>query len=370
VRRRRLLAGAVLLAIIAGVTATIVAASQSSGPTSTGATPPGPRPPPSAARPPFPVGTFTFTVTEPAGGSSTGSAPGAVTAARTLDVTVRYPAESGSRTTQAPATPARTSGPFPLVVFSGGYGVSPEEYGTLLDAWTAAGFVVADPAYPFTTPTSPGGLDESDIVNHPGDLTAVITALLDAGGGAGGQTTPPGAAIAAGGPLSTLSNMIDPGEIAAIGHSDGGDVTLAAVAGSCCRDARIRSAAVLSGAEDAAFGGTYFAGTGQVPLLVIQGTDDDINPEGCSVQLYDQAPAPKRYLSLVGESHQGPYLDAGTAQTIVQRVTTDFLDWTLKGSVAAVTAMSTDGNVAGSSALSTGAAVALAAGPCPGAPGN
>ena len=39
-------------------------------------------------------------------------------------------------------------------MFSGGYDVSPEQYSILLDAWAAAGFVVADPVYPLTTPAS------------------------------------------------------------------------------------------------------------------------------------------------------------------------------------------------------------------------
>ena len=199
------------------------------------------------------------------------------------------------------------------MVFSGGYAVSPEQYSTLLDAWAAAGYVVADPVEPFTTPSSPQGLDEGDIVHHPGDVSAVITALVDADRGATASGPP------------TLAGLIDTGRIAAVGHSDGGDVTLAAVADPCCRDPRLRAAVVLSGAEDAAFGGTYFSTVPAVPLLVVQGTDDDINPVGCSVQLYDQAPQPKYYLSLAGQSHQGPYLVAGPALTTVERVTIDFL---------------------------------------------
>ncbi len=300
-----------------------------------------------SAHGPFAVGSLSLTVSEPAASGH---------AARTLTAYVRYPAVPGTGGSQTPATPDRASGPFPLVLFSGGYAVSPEEYSTLLTAWAAAGYVVADPVYPFTTPSSPGGLDESDIVHHPGDLSAVITALLGTG--------------AAGGPSGTLAGVIEPDEIAAIGHSDGGDVTLAAVADPCCRDARIRAAVILSGAEYAPFGGTYFSTPTHLPLLVVQGTGDDVNPEGCSVQLYDQAPRPKYYLSMAGQSHQGPYLEVGTPLDTVRRVTTDFLDGTLKGSAAALSAMTADGNVPGSSTLTAGTPTGLSAGSCPGAPGN
>jgi len=291
---------------------------------------------------PFTVGTLSFTVTEPA------AAAGSVS--RSVTTVVRYPALAGTGASGTTATPDRAAGPYPLVVFSGGYAVSPEEYSGLLDAWAAAGYVVADPFYPFTTPTSTEGLDEGDIIHHPTDLSDVVTALVDAGRG-----TPTGAAIGAvAGPIDTLAGAIEPGAVAAIGHSDGGDVTLAATSNTCCRDARIRAAVVLSGAEDSTFGGAYFATPTHVPLLVVQGTDDTINPAGCSIQLYDQSPQPKYYLSMLGQSHQGPYLQPGAPLTAIERVTTDFLNGELKGSTSTLGGLAADGNVPGTSSL-TGA---------------
>jgi len=236
-------------------------------------------------------------------------------------------------------------------VFSEGYGISPEAYADLLDAWSAAGYVVADPTYPFTSPTSPGGLDENDIVNHPADLRFVITSLLQD-------------AATTGGPLSGL---INPSEVAVIGHSDGGEVSLAAASNSCCRDSRIKAVVVLSGAELASFGGTYYA-TPPVPMLVVQGTDDDANPPACSVQLYDAAPQPKYYLSLVGQSHESPYLQVGQPLSIVENVTIDFLDGYLRHSTAQLDAMTAVGSVPGLATLTDSASVGLLVGSCPGAP--
>ncbi len=87
---------------------------------------------------------------------------------------------------------------------------------------------------------SPTGSNEADIVNHPVDLRFVIRSLL-------GQLGPP------------LKGLIDRSEVAVIGQSDGGDVSLAVAANSCCRDSAVKAAVILSGAELARFGGSYFS---------------------------------------------------------------------------------------------------------------
>jgi hypothetical protein len=360
--RRRAVIGALSLALIVGGVVAVVTIDHrgglttSSGPSGSSAvhthgTPaPNTRPAPTTTlvpRPPYPVGSLAFTVTDPAAGP---------VPARSFTTYVRYPVGPGAAPAGTAPVPLRVAGPFPLVVFSGGYAVSPEEYAYLLDAWASAGFVVADPVYPSTTPSVGQTLDEGDIVHHPADLSAVITALIGADRGA--DT----------GPQAVLAGAIQSGAIAAIGHSDGGDVTLAAAADTCCRDPRIHAAVILSGSETTFFSGTYFPAGSAPPLLVVQGTADDINPSGCSVQLYDQAPQPRFYLSLAGQTHQSPYLEAGTARDTVQQVVTDFLLGTLGGSHDAVAAMGRDGDVPGSSTLVTGGPTGLPAGDCPGAP--
>ena len=302
--------------------------------TTTSTVPPGP---------PYAVGITSLDVTEPAPIGE---------GVRSLPTEVRYPAIGPpGRPEQAGATADRISGPYPLVVFAEGYDISPEAYGDLLNAWTAAGYVVADPTFPFTAPSAPGGLDENDIVNHPADLRFVITSLLHDGAAPGNR----------------LSGLIDPSKVAVIGHSDGGDVALAVASNSCCHDSRIKAAVILSGAELASFGGTYYA-TPPVPMLVAQGTDDDVNPQSCSVQLYDAAPQPKYYLSLAGQSHASPYLEVGQSLGTVEKVTIDFLDGYLRHSTSQVGAMTTDGSVPGLATLTDSPSLGLAVGGCPGAP--
>ena len=272
--------------------------------------------------------------------------------ARSLETMVRYPALGTPGGSIKGATPLRRASPYPLVVFSQGFDVAPEAYARLLNSWAAAGYVVADPTYPFTSPNALGGVIRSDIVHHPADLSFVISSLLSA-------------AAASSGPLT---HLINPSAIGVIGQSDGGDVSLAAVANTCCRDARIKAAVLLSGAELSWFPGTYFA-TLAVPLLVVQGTADlSMNPVTCSVQLYNAAPPPKYYLSMIGQDHFSAYIPAGPAQRVVTRVTINFLNAYLRGSSSALKAMKSAGSVAGLARFTEGTPVASVAGTCPDAP--
>jgi predicted dienelactone hydrolase len=270
---------------------------------------------------------------------------------RTLPTIVRYPAAGTPGSGAHPgAAPASGHGPFPLVIFSQGYDISAEAYSWLLDAWARAGFVVADPTYPLTDPSTPEGVNESDIVNHPGDLRFAISALL----------------AARHDNRSVLDGLMDPSRVAIIGHSDGGDVTLAAAADSCCRDSAVKAAVILSGAELAAFGGSYYS-AGSVPLLVVQGSADTVNVPGCSAQLYDQAPAPKYYLNIAGAEHQPPYLDPGPLRGGVARSVIAFLDAYLSHRRARLDALVRRGTVTAGETI-TSAPSPAGTTYCPGAP--
>lgn len=192
--------------------------------------------------------------------------------------------------------PASHSGfPYPLIVFSPGYDVDPGIYAPLIDTWAAARYVVAVPRYPGTAPGGPGELDEADIVNHPADLHAVIDRML----------------ALSSAPNGPMAGVIDPARVGAAGQSDGGDVTDAVIANSCCRDPRIKAAASLSGAELSSFRGTYT--TISVPTLVVQGDADTVNAPACSEQIYSRVAAARFYLDLHGASHLGPYTSAATS---------------------------------------------------------
>ncbi len=236
----------------------------------------------------------------------------------TLPTLVRYPARSGGTAQRAGEVR------WPLVVFSPGYEIPRESYAAILSAWAAAGYVVAEPAYPSEDPAGRTTTLAGQPPAGPAELAAVIGQLQAA-------TATPG---------SPLDGLLDPGRVAVAGHSDGGDLALAAAYDSRWRDPAVKAAVIFSGAEYAPFGGTYFpSGSPRVPMLVTQGTADTVNPPRCSVQLYDPAPPPKYYLSLPDAAHLPPYETAGPQQTAIIAVSTAFLDAELKDDPGAVARM-------------------------------
>jgi predicted dienelactone hydrolase len=280
----------------------------------------------------------TITILEPTVASAANAHTSSGQPMRTLVTRVRYPALGSPTSGAVPgAPPATNHGPFPLVIFSQGFNYPAEGYAGLMDAWARAGYVVADPTYPLTDPSAPGAVNEDDILRHPTDLRFVISRLLDARNGSGGP----------------LHGLIKPSAIAVAGQSDGGDVSLAVAANTCCRDPRIAAAVILSGAELPAFGGRYYA-AGAPPLLVVQGDADPINAPGCSAALYDEAPSPKYYLDLLGAPHLPPYVDPGAWQSHVKRAVIAFLDLYLKHESGGLSRLRGAGRTPGIAGLITG----------------
>jgi dienelactone hydrolase len=217
-------------------------------------------------------------------------------ARRTLVTYVRYPRAG--------------SGPYPLVVFAHGFALTPAPYAPLLDAWARAGYVVAAPVFPVENANAPGGPDESDLVNQPADISFVITRLL----------------------TGPLHDLIDPRRIAVAGHSDGAETALAVAYADRFRDPRVDAAVILSGAQLPNERFTY--GPARPPLLAVQGTADTINPRADTSSFFRLARAPKFLLWLLHAGHLPPYTTDRPELTVVERVTTAFLDHTLgKGSL-------------------------------------
>jgi dienelactone hydrolase len=259
--------------------------------------------------------------------------PGGASAPRTLVTVVRYPAVG--RASAGEHRGARPlPGPFPLVVFGHGFAVTPHPYAALLRAWARAGYVVAAPIFPLGNANAPGGPNESDIVNQPGDMSAVITHLI----------------AASRSPTGPFHGVINPHEIAVAGQSDGGITALAAGYAQRYRDSRVRAAVILSGAELPGLGPFSFA-PGSSPLLASQGTADPINNPANTYRFFNQASPPKYLLKLLGAAHLPPYTTQQPQLGIVERVTTDFLDRYLGHRPGALRRLRHDGSVAGLAAL-------------------
>jgi dienelactone hydrolase len=220
--------------------------------------------------------------------------------------------------------PTRGHGPFPLIVFSHGFALTPQIYARLLDTWTRAGYVVAAPVFPVENPNAPGGPDQSDLRNEPADISYVISRLI-------APTTP-------------LRGLVDPKKIAVAGQSDGAVAALSVAYDGRFRDRRIDAAVILSGAAPAGFAPPP---PGSPPLLAAQGTADPINSPSSTADYYRLMRQPKLLLWLIGASHLPPYTTDDRWATVVDRTTTAFLDHCLRGApLGPVIAAGTEAGVA------------------------
>jgi dienelactone hydrolase len=318
--------GALIAIVVALVSALTGPASQPRAPGLHTARPAVPSAPSEPTR--FAVGIRAITFVDT---SRTVRFPGQQPGLRKLVTVIRYPAVGPASRVDVPgAPPARTAGPFPLVIFGHGFAVTPGPYSRLLQAWTSAGYVVAAPIFPLENRNAPGGPNESDLVNQPRDMSFVISRML---------------ALAAG-HRGLFAGLITPGEIAVTGQSDGGETALAAAYDLEFLDRRVRAAVILSGAEIPGVGGFDFPAPSP-PLLATQGTVDTINRPGFTYAFFNIAPRPKFLLTLLGASHLPPYTTEEPQLTIVEHVSTDFLNAYLKHTRGALKAMAGAGNVGG-----------------------
>jgi fermentation-respiration switch protein FrsA (DUF1100 family) len=249
---------------------------------------------------------------------------------RTIPVTIRYPVAGAVSDDEAPELPA-VAGSFPLVVLAHGFDVSADTYALLEHQIASAGFVVAAPDFPLTSSAIPGPAIEDDVSNQAGDVSFVISSLLD-------PTQAP----------AVVAQAIDRDHVGVVGHSDGG-VTAAAVAyNATVADPRVGAAVILSGAE-ARYDGSWFT-TQSPPLLAIHGTDDEVNPFASSTTLYDGATGPAMLVAVQGGSHLGPFTTDADEPDVATLVA-DFLRAHLEGDPTAAGRLVADANVDGELSL-------------------
>ena len=254
---------------------------------------------------------------------------------RVLVTEIRYPTQflAGGPTESVGAAPVPHSGGYPMVVFAHGYDVTPDTYAALLDAWVRAGFIVVAPIFPDESASAVaaqhGANTENDLINEPGDLAFVTSAVLRAS-----VTETSNCPVAFG--------LVDHSEIALAGHSDGAEAVgmLAYDHGldpqgdnyaSLRTGIDYRAVMILSGAEDTYQ--SYAAEASRPDLLVVQSRADQCNPMGHGLLLYDAIHQPNKwFLELLTAHHLPPFDDTdAAAYGVVSATTVRFLQISLEG---------------------------------------
>lgn len=186
---------------------------------------------------PLPVVRRTLTMVDPTrstpANGTYGGAPD-----RTLVTEVWAPSSSGTA-------------PYPLIVFSHGFGGSRGGQAYLTEHLASHGYVVAALDFPLSNGAAPGGPTIADIENQPGDVRAVIDGLLAA---------------------DELAGAIDVERIGVSGLSWGGLTTLLVAFHRELHDPRIRAALPI--AAPACFVTPAFFRGARVRTLLLYGETD------------------------------------------------------------------------------------------------
>jgi dienelactone hydrolase len=198
--------------------------------------------------------------------------------------------------------------PRPLVIWVKGLGGMQTPRGPILSALVEAGYVVAAPNSP---DVSGRRARLSAYREQPGDVTAVLDALLDPSDGV----------------ADDLAGLIDQDRIAVAGHSIGASAALAGVFHECCRDDRLDAAVAFGVVPQRGFGDGEFEFAG-APLLLVHGTADRLAPVRGAEAVLAEASPPAFLFEIDGADHFEPVFGDGssTLGPTVYSIVVEFLD--------------------------------------------
>jgi predicted dienelactone hydrolase len=192
--------------------------------------------------------------------------------------------------------------------------------------------------FPGTSCDVSNGGDEDDVVYQPAEMSYVIGRLLAVSAASRG----------------VMARLINPGEVAVAGHSDGGDTAAAVAANTCCIDHRVVAAVVMAGGMWPPLGGSYFP-PATPPVLFVQGNADPVHRPSATLAMYRADTTGTRYyVNVLRGGHFSPYEGDGPQEHLVARVTLAFLDRYVAGQGQARAALLRPGHASGVAVLLNG----------------
>jgi dienelactone hydrolase len=240
------------------------------------------------------------------------------------------PAYSPTRSLPTDLYMPTAAGPFPLIMFSHGYHGDPSKFSELFSAWARAGYIVAAPQFPLTSTRGEPYDILTDYVNQPGDISFVLSELLK-------------------GPMKA---KIDTSRIGAAGLSLGGATTIGLVYNPCCRDTRLRSAAIFD-AVRLPFAKPFEQNT--VPVLFAHIDTDIAAPYEVLRKAYEESASPKWFVTFETGVHAETYENTPSPHDSTATATSiDFFDLTLLGDKTAEARLMKNGTNKGESSIVSG----------------
>ena len=151
----------------------------------------------------------------------------------------------------------------PLIVYSHGFGGYHKESTHIAKYLARNGYIVAAVDFPLSNARSPAGVPQLlDVVNQPGDVSAVIDQVL----------------VLNNDPNSALHNRIHANNIGVMGLSLGGLTTALVTFHPDLKDDRIKAAVMMAPPLEA-FSEQFYANNPTVESLLISGSMDRVVPE-------------------------------------------------------------------------------------------
>ncbi len=210
--------------------------------------------------------------------------------------------------------PVDTPGLLSTVVFAPGWDNQSSNYDNLLRAVASAGYLVVGVDSPGSSSYCPGQpYDDSageNLANNTIDLSAALQ-NVEAG---------------------PMGNQVDPLEVAAVGHSNGGSEVANLALNNAFVSRRFNAYVVLSG--DVPFGLVpgSFAARNNGPIMAMVGTGDEYGnytPQpggGGTESVFATAASPKIMVTIAGATHLSAYIGEGSQSDDTRAAIIDFLN--------------------------------------------